>query len=284
MATIRTALPMAGGRNLIADPRLDSFTLNPRGATVNDTHPVGAPDGGSFFRRDMVTSNTSSPMNGPMSGSGTAGIPVVAGQDIVSSCYVRKTSGGPSFRLDVNWYNASGALVANPPGTNHSPNASWNRFSQTFTAPALSAFFQPWLTWSGTGAVNQTLDLAMAQVELGTVPSDWTDNRTLSPLAVLNYATRRASRNVTLDLLGSKYPTVFLREAQSKSGTLSLLFRGDVAAREAEDYLGSPNRFTFSEPSVGEEWDFIVSGAVTRTRVTGTSMWIVDAEVREVEP
>lgn len=107
---------------------------------------------------------------------------------------------------------------------------------------------------------------------------------TITPVLVLNYATRRASRNVLLEPLGSPYPTVFLREAQSKAGTLSLLFLGDAPSRAAEDFLAAADRFTFAEPTVGESWDFIVTGAVTRTRQMGTSYWTVDAEVREVEP
>lgn len=107
---------------------------------------------------------------------------------------------------------------------------------------------------------------------------------TITPLAVLNYATRRASRNITLELLGSEYPTVFLRPAQSKAGTLSLLFLGDATSRAAEDFLAAADRFEFAEPAVGESWEFVLTGGLTRTRQTGTSYWVIDAEVREVEP
>ena len=285
MATIRSALPMPGGRNLLTDPRLETLALNPRGAVVDDTHPDGAPDGGSFFRRYMVTANTSSPQNGPVTPSGTAGVPVTPGQSITPSCYIRKTpSGGPSFRFDVAWYDAAGVSLSTSNGASTPGTAVWARYVTPFVAPASSAFASLGVTWSGIAGVNWTLEMAMAQLEYGSVATDWTDNRTITPVAVLNYATRRASRNVLLEPLGSKYPTVFLREAQSRAGTLSLLIRGDEESREAEEFLASGNRFTFSEPTVGEEWDFVVSGAITRTRQIGTDFWIVDAEVREVEP
>jgi hypothetical protein len=109
-------------------------------------------------------------------------------------------------------------------------------------------------------------------------------SETITPEAVLDYATRRESRNVLLEPLGSEYPTVFLRAARSKAGTLTLLFLGDAVSRAAEEFLGAADRFTFAEPAVGESWDFVVNGAVVRTRQTGTSYWTVSAEVREVQP
>lgn len=287
MAIITSALPLPGGRNLLTDPRLDTLTLNPRGALVDDTHPLGAPDGGSFFRRYMVTANTSSPQNGSVTPSGTAGVPVSPGQDITASIYRRRdpAGGGPSYRFDVAWFDAAGVTVA-PTSNGATPavGSAWARQVETFTGPAGVAFCSLGLTWTGIAQVNQTLDLAMAQFEYGSAASAWTDNKTLLPLLVLNYAVRRGSRNVVQERLASKYPTVFLREAQSKAGTLSLLFGDDASSREAEEFLSSANRFHFAEPTVGEAWDFVVTGDVTRTRQTGTSYWIVDAVVREVEP
>lgn len=283
MATITSALAVPTGRNLLADPRLTATIMGLEGATVVDTRPSsGGPDGGSFFRRTMTTANTSSPMIMPLAATGLGGIPVTAGQTYTSSWYAAKSAGGPQARTSVNWYNAAGASISTTTGTNMSPGTSWARFTEALVAPALAAFARPNLAWSGTALVAQTLDFAMAQFEVGSTASPWTDNRTLHPLLVLNYATRRASRNVLLEPLGSKYPTTFLREAQSKAGTLSLLFQGDAEAREAEDFLGAATRFTFSEPTVGELWDFVVTGAITRTQ-QATSVWIVDAEVREVE-
>lgn len=284
MATITSALAVPTGRNLLADPRLTATILGLAGATVVDTRPSsGGPDGGSFFRRTMTTANTSSPMSMPLAATGLGGIPVVAGQTYTSSWYAAKSAGGgPVARTSVNWYNAAGASISTTTGTNQSPPTSWARYTEALTAPALAAFARPNLAWSGTALIGQTLDLAMAQFELGSTASAWTDNRTIHPLLVLNYATRRASRNVLLEPLGSKYPTTFLREAQSKSGTLSLLFQGDAESREAEDFLGSATRFTFSEPAVGELYDFVVAGAITRTQ-QAPSVWVVDAEIREVE-
>lgn len=106
---------------------------------------------------------------------------------------------------------------------------------------------------------------------------------TLNPVMVVDYAIDRQTRNVLLDTLGTPYPTTFLREALSKSGTLSLLFLGHEAADEAQTVLSSRDRFTFSEPAVDEQWDFVVSGNVTKRNQGGTPYWLVSAEVREVE-
>jgi hypothetical protein len=109
------------------------------------------------------------------------------------------------------------------------------------------------------------------------------DETVLSPVMVLDYAYDRASRNVVLDTLGTPYPTVFLREALSRAGTLSLLFDSGTAARDAVNVLSRPDRYTFSEPGVGEQWDFVVTGNVSNKKVAGHRFWIVDAVVREVE-
>jgi hypothetical protein len=105
---------------------------------------------------------------------------------------------------------------------------------------------------------------------------------TVTPLLVLDYAYSKASRNVLLEPLGSSYPTVFLRPAQSRAGTLSLLFGSASDARTAVDVLSAADRYTFTESAVGEEWDFITAGDVTNTKVQGVNYWIVNVDVREV--
>lgn len=109
-----------------------------------------------------------------------------------------------------------------------------------------------------------------------------TDATVITPLDVLDYAYTRASRNVVLEPLGSHYPTVFLRTAQSKSGTLSLLFSSNSSARAAMNTLASVNRFHFQEPAAGEDWHFVVTGDLTNTKQTGVNYWIVSATVRAV--
>ena len=285
MATITALAPIAKGRNLLADPRLDTLSLNPRGATVTDTRPTtGAPDGGSYFRRLMVTANTSSPQNGAVTPSGTAGVPISPGQPITASVYRRKTSGGPGFRFDCQWFNAAGSSLSTSNGATPAVSTAWARQVETFTAPASAAFCSLGLTWTGIAVVAQTLDLAMAQFEYGAAATDFTDNQTINPLLVLNYGYARGSQNVVHDLLAGSYPAVSLRPAQSMSGTLSLLFGDRASARGAEDTLTDVNRFHFEEPAVGEDFHFIVNGPVNVRNETGTTVWVVDVGYREVAP
>lgn len=107
----------------------------------------------------------------------------------------------------------------------------------------------------------------------------------LEPLTVLDYAYTRASRNIVHEPLGSEYPIVFLRPAQSRSGTLSLLFGDAAGAREAGEALAGAARFHFEAPALGEDWQFIVTGNAVVSRVEGgVPHWTVNVEVREVEP
>ncbi|WP_419707665.1 hypothetical protein [Promicromonospora sp. NFX87] len=231
----------------------------------------------------MTTANTTSPMSMPLGPTGTAGIPVSAGQAFRGSWYARKNpTGGPNSRMDCRWYDGSGALLSTTTGSTFA-TTSWARYTQAFTAPASAAFATPLLLWSGIASIGQQLDLAEAQFELGTTVTDFTDNKTITPLAVLDYGFTRGSRNVVLELLGSGYPTVFLRPAQSRSGTLSLLFGSADDARNAETAFGAADRFHFEEPEVGENWHFIITGNVTVAKVEGVNYWTVGAEFREVE-
>lgn len=111
------------------------------------------------------------------------------------------------------------------------------------------------------------------------------DSTVITPELVLDYAYSSESRNVVLEPLGGPgYPTVFLRPASSRAGTLSLLFATASAARAAHATLTKADRFAFAEPAVGEEFEFVVTGPVTNTHQAGTTVWVVAAPVREVEP
>jgi len=109
-------------------------------------------------------------------------------------------------------------------------------------------------------------------------------DETITPLMVLDYGFARGSRNVVLEPLGSGYPTVFLRGAQSRSGTLSTLWLGAATARAAETFLSGADAFEFEAPEIGEGFRFVVTGPITVRKAAGTDYWTVDVEYREVEP
>lgn len=161
------------GGNMAQDYRLEDLTMTVNGATVQDTHlSAGAPDGGSYFQRIIISPNTTSPMVMALSGSGTAAIPVVAGTNYTVSWWARKSiPGGPATRVDWQWYDAAGAALSVNNGASNSPTADWQRFSQTNVAPALAAFAQPRLIWTGTALAGQTLDFAQAWMNVGLAPT-----------------------------------------------------------------------------------------------------------------
>jgi hypothetical protein len=161
-----------GLTNLAPDPRLAATTMSLNGATVSDTRPsTGADvDNGSFFRRTMTTANTTSPMSMQCSPTGTGAIPVTPGSPIVASWDSRKNPGlGPAGRSDFVWYDAAGAQLSSSTGAGQTQTGTWQRFSQVHTPPALAAFGQPRLAWTGTALVGQQLDLGRLQVEHGSV-------------------------------------------------------------------------------------------------------------------
>jgi hypothetical protein len=70
------------------------------------------------------------------------------------------------------WYDAAGALLSTTAGTNQMALTDWNRHSETFVAPALTAFMKPILAWSGTALVGQVLDFAQVWVNPGATATE----------------------------------------------------------------------------------------------------------------
>lgn len=156
--------------NLLYDPRLTSTTMTLNGATVVDSRPsTGAPDGGSYFSRQVVAANTSSPMAMALTPSISGALPVVEGQSYTTSWSARKSiPGGPSSRVDWNWWDSVGNPLTSSIGSANSPGQTWGQFSQTAVAPATAVWGQPRLVWSGTAFITQVLDLAQVIVNVGT--------------------------------------------------------------------------------------------------------------------
>lgn len=163
--------------NLLPDPRLTATTMTLNGATVIDSRPSsGSPDGGSFFRREFIAANTSSPMSMPLTGTGTSAVPVSDAQAYTISWYARKSvAGGPLTRVDIGYYNSAGAALSTSNGSNTAVTTTWARYSRTFTPPAGAAYARPTIQWSGTALVGQILDLAQAQMDQGSSTIDYFD-------------------------------------------------------------------------------------------------------------
>lgn len=168
------APPGSGGGNIAQNYRLDGLTMTEEGATVDDTtFTLGAPDGGSYFSRTIIAPNTSSPMTMVIAGTGTDGIPVTAGTDYTVSWWAQMDPvGAVTTQADIAWYDAGGALISTSSGAPMNPGTTWQRFSQTHTAPVGATFMAPALLWSGTALAGQRLDFAQAWINEGSAATD----------------------------------------------------------------------------------------------------------------
>lgn len=171
------SVQLAGSANLLTDSRLEDQTMTLNGGTATDTHPTtGGPDGGSFFRREWITSNTTSPVQMNLSGSGTSGLRVAAGETLTASAYIRATQNLPQFRIDVQWYTVTGANIGVVNGFTVAPTPNWTRHSQSYVAPSGAVYVQVRLIWTGVyNVTGQTFDMAMAQAEIGDTATVWSD-------------------------------------------------------------------------------------------------------------
>jgi hypothetical protein len=167
----------ADEQNLAPDADLSGLTMTVEGATVDDSFPQSGgpngPDGGIYFRRRIISPNTTSPMSMMLSGTGTDGIPVIGGEPYTLSWWARKSlSGGPDTRGDFYWYDAAGNFLSSPAGASQAVGTEWEKFSQTRDAPASAAFLALRLAWVGTAVEDQTLDLAQAWVNQGNIAQE----------------------------------------------------------------------------------------------------------------
>lgn len=164
----------ADEQNMLPDPDLSGLTMTLNGATVDDSFVLqggpSGPDGGPFFRRVILAPNTTSPMTMVLSPTGLNAVPVVAGQQYTVSAWARKApGGGPAMRVDWQWYTAAGANLSTNSSAALSPTATWERFSNTQTAPATAAFVQPKIVWTGIALLDQVLDFAQAWMNPGAI-------------------------------------------------------------------------------------------------------------------
>jgi hypothetical protein len=172
--TVDAPAGAAAGGNMHPNYRLEGLTMTLNGGTFTDTHfSSGGPDGGSYFNRNTVAANTSSPMTMDTTPSGTGAIPVTAATSYTLAWWAQKNvAGGPTTRVDVAWYNAGGGLISTSTGTAFAALTAWSRHTQTFVAPALSAFAKPILAWVGTALVGQALDLAQIWMNQGVAATE----------------------------------------------------------------------------------------------------------------
>lgn len=157
-------------QNLAPDPDLSSLSMTLNGATVDDAHVIsGGPNDGPFFRRIILSPNTTSPMSMALSGTGTAAIPVDPGDVLSIAWWVRKDpGGGPAPRVDWTWYTAAGAVISSSNGAAQTATATWGRVTQeNIIAPALAEFVQFRLVWSGTALTDQVLELGQVWINEG---------------------------------------------------------------------------------------------------------------------
>jgi hypothetical protein len=158
----------AGG-NIAQDYRHDDVVWNTQDAVAQQsTLTFGAPDGGSYRSISITTPNTVSPMSVGVGGTATNGIPVTAGNDYSFAWWARQNPvGGVLTRVDAAWWNAGGGLISTTTGAGMAATSDWSRFTQSHTAPALAAFMQPILRWSGIALAGQELATAQLWINEG---------------------------------------------------------------------------------------------------------------------
>lgn len=161
--------------NLIQDPRLTSLTMTTGGGSMADSRPnSGGPDGGSYFRREVVADN-SSDMEMPLFESESF-FGVEEGADYSLSYYARKSiPGGSDVRLEWRWFDGNGDPLSVDQGALNDPPFTWTQYEETISAPVGAAYLLPVLVWEGQAFISQRLDLAQVMMNIGSSVVDYFD-------------------------------------------------------------------------------------------------------------
>ncbi len=269
---VQSLIPDANENLVASSYRLAGKTMTLNGATVTDNFFTGgAPDGGSYFSRDIITANTSSPMTMDVTASGTSAVPVVVGNSYTVSWWAEKSiAGGPTTQAQMSWYTAAGAFISTSSGSTQAVGTSWSRFSSTFVAPATAAFGKPILAWAGTALVGQGLDFAQVWMNHGaaaTAPDTMTvvGDLCVYPRIVL-FSTMTAPITVT-------YGThVFVYNANVSSSSVTIDTRWGRASEGTVDATQNLSG-DFSSPLEPGVHDVIVSTGNSADSGNATVEW-----------
>ena len=108
---------------------------------------------------------------------------------------------------------------------------------------------------------------------------------TISPTAVLGYSSTREPGNIIHPILGRDNPDVTFRDAQLRTGTLTLGFAGDASEADslaADEAHALGVVFTVASTDRGSiEMSYVVAGPTMRTLEDG-SRWLVEISYQEV--
>ena len=148
------------------------------GAGVAYKHSTDSPIDGPYFRKVWIVANPTGSQDTGFSPS--ADIAVTAGKTYTFSVYAR-SSVSQHMSIFVTWKDSGGATISTTSGTDLgtlTPN-TWQRFSITLTAPALTTTvipsFGPYINAIAMPA-GATLDFDQCLIEEGTLGSFFTGN------------------------------------------------------------------------------------------------------------
>lgn len=107
---------------------------------------------------------------------------------------------------------------------------------------------------------------------------------TTNPIMVVGYNFAQSSRSIVHDVPGRTDSPVTIFGADSRTGTLELLYSTTAAADAARELLGLPSTFTFADTEQTDlAFSFVVVGDISmEQRSASRRTWVVSVGFREV--
>ena len=108
---------------------------------------------------------------------------------------------------------------------------------------------------------------------------------TSTPVLVIGYESKRASRNVLHEVIGRPDPDVTLRPASLRTGTLTMLYATEAAAAACETMHQAAVVLTITDDDLATAgMSYVVSGSITRALTDSRKLWTVAVDYQEVQP
>ena len=241
------------GRNLLKNSSFEEGASTPTHWSFAST-PVLQPHYGRSGARCVRVSRSGATYNMVTygSGSGSGGLEIDASTQYAMSFYARKLGlayANANYRLELEYYDASGASISNDVLANTVTSHLWARITSAFTTPATCAYLVPRI---GCNADGESLDIDDVQVEKGATASSFVDTSIAENRHV---AVRRLVEGAWDDLITSATETEWVIDARNRrfrsraSGNLS--DDGDVVEGKLFDLYPGLNHVYVNAPSTG---------------------------------
>lgn len=205
ITSLNNAITNAGGQNLLFNPSMDTWATTTQswadgweGGTDGSatwSKQTSSLDPQGFMQRAVLTGMAGDKGSYITTTFAKSSQIVAPGQTVTFSAYVKATAGVPIY-LAIRALDSTQTSLSYLENTRVTSTGDWQRLSFTLTVPTNTYFLRCIPRVLGTSSISSvTWEIDKAQLEIGSVPTGWSDNN--GTLSVAQAATASALTGLT---------------------------------------------------------------------------------------